>query len=185
MKNVKLAGRYAKALYDFAVEKNQIEQVHQDVLHIMGVLKLNHNLCVVIESPIIQQSRKVKIFTDIFKAEVTDVVFGFLKLIIEKKREPELSLICEEFIKLYYKHHNIVTAQLITAQQASDNIIEKLRKIIEEKMKANVKIQTVIKPDIMGGFIVKIEDFIYDASVIRHINELKREFSQNMYQAGI
>lgn len=184
MKNVKLAGRYAKALYDFAIERGQLEEVYQDILRIMGLLKLNQELNVAMECPVIPHSKKVKIFTEIFKNKVSEVTFGFLRLLIDKKREPALMPICGEFINLYYAYHHIKVVQFITAQQPSDRIIAKLQKLVQERTGFNIEVQVVITPGIIGGFIVKIEDFVFDASIVRHINQLKREFSHNIYQAG-
>ncbi|MDR2979023.1 MAG: ATP synthase F1 subunit delta [Bacteroidales bacterium] len=184
MKNVRLAGRYAKALFDFAIEQNQIEQVYEDISLTMGLLKFNKELNITIECPVIPESKKVKIFTEIFEGKVSKVSFGFLRLVLDKKREPALLLICEEFIKLYYKLHNIKVVQFITAQQASEEIVANMKTLVEEKTGANVEVQTIITPGIIGGFIIKIGDFVYDASILRHVNKLKREFSHNIYQAG-
>lgn len=184
MKNIKLASRYAKALYDFAIEKNQLEEVYQDVLLIMDVLGANRELELTIECPIVQQSKKSKIFIGVFENKVSEVAFGFLKLIVSKKREPALRLVCAEFIELYYKFHNIKIVQLVVAQETSEEIVEKIRKIVQEQTNSTIRIQTTITPGIIGGFIIKMEDFVFDASIIRHINDLKREFSHNVYQPG-
>lgn len=184
MKNVKLANRYAKALYDYSLERERIEEVYQDVLLIMGLLKVNRDLNAVMESPIIFSSKKAKIFIALFENLVTEETFGFLKLILEKRREPEILIILEEFVKFYYRYHNIKVVDFVTAQRISDEIVDKLRKILQEQTGAIIEVNAIISPEVIGGFMIKIDDFIYDATILRDINMLKREFSHNIYQAG-
>lgn len=182
MKNPKLSNRYAKALYEFSLENDNLEAVYQDVVFIKTVFRDNRDLFVVIESPVIFPEKKIKIFADIFEKKTSQITFGFLKLLIMKKREPALLQICEEFIKLYYKHHNIKIAQITTAQELDEALIVKIKEILEEQSHATIEIQLKTDPKIVGGFIVKIEDFIIDASILYKINQLKREFAINIYQ---
>lgn len=184
MKNVKLAARYAKALYEFSLEKDQLEKVYQDVLHIMGLLKLNQELNKVIECPIVSHSKKVKIFSEVFRNTISEISFGFLRLVVDKRREPELMLICAAFIKQYYRFHNIRIVLFITAQPVSDEIVQKLKDVMQERTGAQIEVKCMVDSRIIGGFIVKIDDFLYDASILRQMNTLKREFSHNIYRAG-
>ena len=184
MRNIKLAGRYARALFDFAVEKNQLEESYQDILLIMRYLKTDRELVSVFESPVIPHRKKVKIFTAIFEKMVSSSTFGFLKLILDKRREPALLTISEEFVKIYYRHHNIKIAHLSTAYPVDEQIIQKIKTILEEQTKATIEVVPAVVPDLVGGFVVQIEDFVYDASILKDINILKREFSQNVYKAG-
>lgn len=184
MKNVKLASRYAKALYDFAVERKQLDEVYADVLVITRLLKIHKDLNRCIESPIIPHSKKVGIFVTIFEHNVSQVTLGFLKLLLEKKREPALMLILEEFVKCYYHYHNIKIANFVTSQPVGEELIEKVKSLLEDKTHSEVKMKTEINPQILGGFILKVDDYVYDASILREIEKLKRDFSQNLYQPG-
>jgi len=183
MKNPKLSDRYAKALYEFSLENNNLEAIYQDIIFIKSVFHDNRNLFVVIESPVIFPDKKMKIFSEIFKDKISEISFGFLKLLIMKKREPALLQICDEFIKFYYKHHNIKIAWITTAQELEESLVLKIKKILEEQAHATIEIQLKIDPAIVGGFIVKIDDFVVDASILSKINQLKREFSYNIYQS--
>lgn len=184
MKNIKLANRYAKALYDFALEKEQVKEVYHDILFIIKLLEMNKDLNHCIESPIIPASKKKKVFSAIFKERVCAVTYGFLSLVLEKKREPALLLIAMEFVKLYYEIQNIKIVELVTTRPAGEDIIEKVRQILTRKTSATIEIRNMIKPEIIGGFIIKIDDYVYDKSIRRSVETLKRDFSQNPYKAG-
>lgn len=184
MKSTKLANRYAHALYLFALENGQLEAVFEDIAMAKQVFRENRELRVIIESPIIVQEKKSAIFAAIFEGKISALTFGFLNLIIKKKREPAFCTIFREFDGFYYKHHNIKIATLTTAVPLDKALLEKIRAILEEQTKATVQIVEVVDKDIIGGFIIKIDDFLLDASLLGKINKLKLEFAHNIYQAA-
>ena len=184
MKSQKLAGRYANALYEFAVQENKLEETYQDILTLKEVFHENHDLKAVIESPVITPDKKKNIFSTLFEQKINAVSYGFLSLIIKKKREPALLMIFDEFIRLYNKHHNIRIAQFTTAVAISDALAERIKAVLEEQTKSTIQLQRIVNPELIGGFIVKIDDFLVDTSLIGRINKLKQEFENNVYQAG-
>jgi F-type H+-transporting ATPase subunit delta len=184
MKNPKLAGRYANALFTFSIEQNQLEKVYQDVTLIKTVLKENRELRAVIESPVIFPDKKNHIFSELFQNQLADITFGFLRLIITKKREPALMDICNEFISFYYRHHNIKVAQVTTAQSLTENMTAQLKQLLETQTGSTILLKSIINPEVIGGLLVKIDNFVIDASIISKINRLKAQFSQNIYRAG-
>ena len=184
MKKTKLSGRYAKALHDFAIEQNTEEIVYQDILFLKDVFKDNRELRIVIESPIIVAAKKESIFVAIFQDKISSTTLEFLKLIITKRREPALMDIFESFIICYYQKHNIKTAVLTTAVQLSDTLLQNIVAMLEKETKATIRLEQVIDPKIIGGVMVRVDDFIYDASILGQVNRLKTEFSHNIYQAS-
>ena len=183
MKSQKLAGRYANALYEFAVQENKLEETYKDILTLKEVFHENSELKAVIESPVITPDKKKNIFAALFEHKISAVSYGFLSL-IQKKREPALLMIFDEFIRLYNKHHNIRIAQFTTAVAISDALAERIKAVLEEQTKSTIELQRIVNPELIGGFIVKIDDFLVDTSLIGRINKLKQEFSNNVYQAG-
>jgi len=184
MKNPKLSGRYANALFTFSIEQNQLEKVYQDIIMIKKVFSENRALKSVIESPVIFPVQKRAVFTKLFQNRLSDIAFEFLKLMIAKKREPALMDICDTFIEFYYQHHNIKVAQIATAQPLTDSMICKIKQLLEAQTGSTIKIQSVINPDLIGGLLVKIDNFVVDVSIMAKINRLKAQFSQNIYKAG-
>lgn len=182
MKNPKLANRYAKALFDFAKEKDEIEAVNSDLASIRSTLNENSELRVILNSPVIAPNNKHTVFSKIFESAISKTSFVFLDVIIRKKREPALDSICDEFQKLYNEFHNIKVVTLTTAQKISDELVEEIKKMIAEQTHHSIIIKQVIQPEIIGGIILKMGDFYFDASIMSKINKLKQEFSHNIYQ---
>ncbi|MBO4488407.1 MAG: ATP synthase F1 subunit delta [Bacteroidales bacterium] len=184
MKNPKVASRYAKALFDFAAENDHVDAVKDDLRQIIQVLKENQELQIVLNSPVIVPSKKYAIFSEVFSGKLSETSFNFLGVIIKKKREPAIATICEEYIKLYNIAHNIKVATLTTAQPLSTELAEKIKGILEEKTQSTVEIKQVVDPEIIGGILIKFDDYFIDASVISKINKLRQEFAHNIYQVN-
>jgi F-type H+-transporting ATPase subunit delta len=184
MRNPKLAGRYANALFTFSIEQKQLEKVYQDVILIKTVFKENRELKAVIESPVIFPDKKNHIFAEVFQNQLSDITFGFLRLMIAKKREPALMDICDEFVSLYYRHNNIKIAEVTTAQPLTKTMSTQLQQLLESQTGSTILLKSLINPEVIGGLLVQIDNFVVDASIQAKINRLKAQFSQNIYQAG-
>ena len=184
MKNPKLATRYAQALFDFSNEMGKIENVYQDICTLQKAYLENHELKTVIESPVIPHDKKNKIFRDLFENEISEISYGFLRLIIHKRREPQLQLIFHQFIQIYYRHNHIKEAYITSVSELSENTVRDIKAFLENQSKSSFIIHQKIDPQIIGGIIIKIDDFIFDSSILTKINKLKFEFSHNVYQSA-
>lgn len=184
MKNPKIANRYAKALFDFASERGQVDTVHKDLQTVRDTLCKNRELQVVLDSPVIVPSKKRAIFANIFKESLHEVSFSFLEVIILKKREPMVAAICDEYTKLYNEHHHIKAVTLTSAMPLSDEIVNRISALLAEKTQYTIQIKQVVNPNIIGGIMVQMDDYFYDASVSTKLNKLRQEFAHNIYQVN-
>lgn len=182
MKNPKLSGRYAKALFDYASEKDKVEEVCGDLHLFAGILKENRELQMLLRNPVIEPHQKNKIFESIFNGTLQETTYQFLDVLLKKKREPALDTICEEFFKLYNTAHNIRPVTITTAQPLGDDLKEKILQMLVEQTHATIDLQQVVDPEIIGGFKIQMDDYYLDSSILSKINKLKQEFSQNMFQ---
>jgi len=184
MKNPKLASRYAQALYDFSVETDKVEEVYHDVLQIQEIIIAHKELKTVLESPIISHDKKMNIINEIFQKKLSETTFTFFTLIVKKRRAPQLLMICRQFVKIYYKNHNIKEAHITSAQPLSEEMVHYLKTYLEKDSPYTFKIHLAVDQNIIGGLIVKIDDYYFNAGIRAKINKLKTEFSQNTYAAG-
>lgn len=183
-KSPKLANRYANALFEFSILENQSEKTYQDIVFLKNTFHDNKELRVIIESPIIEPDKKNEIFSKIFKEDISPITFGFLSLVIKKRREPSLILIFDSYIMHYYEQHNIKIATITTAMKLDEGLQQKIKSLLEDQTKSTIDLRIQVNPSILGGFVIKIEDQLLDASLLGKINKLKMEFSKNIYQAG-
>ncbi len=182
MKNPKLSNRYAKALFDFAGEKNQIEEVYGDLKLFADTLKENRELQVLLRNPVVPSNQKHQIFESIFKGTLHDITYQFLEVLLKKRREPSLDAICEEFFKLYNQAHNIKTVFIATASPLREPLKDKIVALLTEQTHATIDLHQVVDSHLIGGFVIKMDDFYLDSSILSKINKLRQEFSQNNFQ---
>jgi F-type H+-transporting ATPase subunit delta len=93
-------------------------------------------------------------------------------------------MICTLFVKIFYVRHNIKETYITTAQPLSKKIKIFLQNYIEKDSPYKFILHFAVDQKIIGGIIVKTDDWLFDASIQTKINKLKAEFSQNTYAAA-
>ena len=169
-------------MFDFAGEKNQVEEVCGDLRLFSDTLKENRELQMLLRNPVVEPHQKHQIFESIFNGALRDTTYQFLDVLLRKKREPSLDTICEEFFKLYNTAHNIRPVTITTVQPLSEALKSKIVAMLTEQTHATVALQEVVDPEILGGFVIQMDDYYLDSSVLSKINKLRQEFSQNKFQ---
>jgi F-type H+-transporting ATPase subunit delta len=182
MKHLKVAGRYAKALLDLAVEKNELEATYKDVLFVRDTLKAAADLRAVLHSPVITSDKKQTILEAIFGGKVGLLTAHFCALVVRHGREANLGEILERFVVQYRAHQNIVVAQITTADSLGESTLEKLRQLVNVNPLQKVELRTEVKPELIGGFVVRVGDRQADASVAGKLRAIRRTFKENPYQ---
>ncbi|MBU3713630.1 MAG: ATP synthase F1 subunit delta [Ferruginibacter sp.] len=182
MSNPRLAGRYAKSLLDLALERNQLEEVYSDVKLLQSICKTNSDFVNVLKSPVIGPEKKDKIFDSITAGKVNELTSAFLKLLVNKTRESNLPEIVKAFTYQYNEYKGIKEVKITTAVPMSSD----LQEIILQKIKSNtpykeVQLQTAVKDELIGGFTLEVGDTLIDASILRDLNDVKKQFKNNEY----
>ena len=183
MKGARITHRYAKSLMDFAVERNELHQTYEGMQVVMNTCTENRDLRILLESPVVNADQKSKILKAIFDG-LTPMVREFIEVVVRKKRESLLLNIAKDLIVMYNEHNNIRTYSVTTASPLTDELRKKVRKIIDDQGRGGtVELEEHVDPEIIGGFIVRLGDQLYDASLSSRLNELRQEFSKNPYVA--
>ncbi len=102
-------------------------------------------------------------------------------LIVKKKRESNLLSIATEYVRQYKELKGITTAIISTAAGLDDNLRSKVINLIRNDERSEVELVERVNPGLIGGFILRYDNFQYDTSVSRSLRGLKRTFSKNLY----
>lgn len=184
MKRTKLAARYAKALFEFAGELDKVEEISRDVFLVDDTFDNNPELRFTINSPIVRSEKKSAILRALFENRISEPTFRYLMLILHKGRELQLDTICSEYVKLYKASKNIVTLDVYTAQPMGSVAMEKLKAKVAGKTGAQIEAVEHVAPELIGGLVIKYDDYMLDASILHSINKLKRELTDKTYQVN-
>lgn len=181
MQETKAALRYARSLFQLAVERNELEAVSADMDLIHRTILENRELAVMLKSPIIKADKKASIIRAIFEGKIGGTTVAFLNLIIQKRREMHIGQIAHSFVTLYLASNGIEEATLTTAFPIDEAFRRRVTGIVENISGSKVELEEKIDPSIIGGFVLRFGDKQIDASVEREIELLRREFDKNLY----
>ena len=181
MEGTRAAIRYAKALLNLAKEHGLHEEVNENMLLIVNTIDESKDLQVMLKSPIIKTEIKKNVLNSIFESYINDLSKGLLKLLIENKRIELLRLVAKQYTVIFdflmgYEVATVTTAIPLTPEMEKE-IFEKINKLTSKE----VSIKNIVNPEIIGGFILRIEDMQYDASILNKFKSLKKEFNKNLY----
>ena len=180
MLNPRLASRYAKALLDISIEKDQLENVYADVQWLRSVCKTNPDFVALLRSPIIKAHKKQKIVDAITQNNISNVTNSFLKLLITKSREANLPEVLPAFINLYKKHNNIHSVTLTTAVPVSDAVKNNILNQVKRSAGVEkIELEEKVNPDLIGGFVLEMGDQMVDASIAYDLREISKQFKNN------
>ena len=182
MLNPRVAGRYAKSIFDLAVERNLLEDVHNDMLLLQSMCKSSREFVNLLRSPVIKADKKNKIISTITEGKVSQLTSSFLTLMTTKGREGVMPEIVSAFISMYNDIKGISKVKLTTAQPVSDE----LKQSIIDKMQLSnpaqhIELETVVNENLIGGFVLEYNNNRVDASVLRDLKDIKKQFEQNIY----
>ncbi len=174
-----VASRYAKSLIDTAVEKGQLEQVNLDMKMVLVACKKLKDFTLLLKSPLIKTDKKIKIFREVFKEQINHITEEFIVLVTKNRRESILEDIATEFLTQYKVKMNIVTATVTSAVKLDTQILQQIKEILKKAYKAEIELVEKTDQRLIGGFILRIGNKEADLSVLRQLNQLKKNFNQS------
>ena len=181
MRETKAATRYAKSVFDLALERNNLDKVNSDMKYIAEVCVKNSDFVNLLNSPIVKSDKKIAIFEAIFKSNVSDDSLAFLTLIAKKRRESYIGGIAIQFGKLYDVYKGIQKAIVTTAIGIDDELRKKVYDILKKSTQSEIELIEKVDKNLIGGFTLRIGDQQVDSSIVRSIKKLKQSFSENPY----
>ena len=176
MANLKVSHRYATSLIETAIEKNKLDKISSDMILLLDALEDNRALQLMLENPVIRPEIKNNILKEIFSSKFDTDSLNFLNFVVEKNRENLLYSIAERFLALRDDHLGIVSVTVTTAFKFGEDQIEKLQKKLKEILAKKIRLNLVVDESLVGGFIAKAGDTMYDASVRHQLELLKKQF---------
>jgi len=182
MNNPRLAGRYAKSLVDLATELNQLDAVYADMKLLQGLGKTNPDFTAVLRSPVIKPSTKEKIIDSVLTGRIGNTSSSFIRLLVRKGRESNLIEIADAFVEQFNKIKGIYQVKLTTATPVSDELkTEILNKIKSSTPMQNIEMETIVREELIGGFLLEMEGTLVDATILRDLKDIKKQFMDNIY----
>ncbi len=182
MANPRLSRRYAKALYDLAKERGEESKVLEDMSYFDALCQQSREFRNFVKSPIINPDKKEEVFTTLLKEKVQTLSLDFILLLTRKGREKGLDEIAKAYREIYNADKQIKILKLQTATKLDQAEIDRIVSQVKSQIDAReLEVQVTINPDLIGGFVVEVEDKLFDASVLRDLRDVRNQFDKNYY----
>lgn len=176
MASTRAAVRYAQAILDIAVDKGVSLEVGKDMHSIAGTIGGNAELHIFIESPTIKADIKEKALLEVF-ANVNAVTKSLFHLLFVNKRFSLLKAIAHDYNMLLDVKNGIEVARVTTAIPMTAELEAKVMAKVATFSSKLITIVNIVDESIIGGFILRIGDKQYNASIANRLHVLKRELS--------
>jgi F-type H+-transporting ATPase subunit delta len=182
MNESKIPVRYAKALFLTGKEKKILKTLSGDIKNLSEFFEKTPSVISWLRSPAITGQQKKDFFKKAFEGRLSETTMRFIDLVITRKRERYFIRIFRNFLQLYKDDAGIKTLILTTATEVDEATGQRLSLMFEHKDKQKNELVTRVKPSIIGGFMLQIDDMLYDASVSTELNQLKKELTRQLQQ---
>lgn len=179
MSELRVASRYAKSLIDLAIERNELEQVFNDIKSFLAATKASSELVAVLKNPIVPIDKKGKILSGLFAGKVSKTVESFFEIVVNKGRAEVLYGTAKEFVNQYNEKKGILKARVSSASALTESAEKEIVSIVEQATGKKVELIKTVDPNLIGGFVLTVGDKQFDTSIAKSLNNLKKSFSSN------
>ena len=175
MSDYRVIKRYALALLENANQLNNVEIIYKDVLNFVEICREAREFWVILKNPVIHISKKRKIIQSVFTKEMNPLTIDFIYIILDNRREYLLKDIFEQFIRAYKTQRNILETELVTASPMDKATLDSIGNYIKNVTGSSaVEMKNTIDEKIIGGFALKYDDKLIDATISNRIEQLKK-----------
>ncbi len=172
----KIGKRYAKGLWDYALTTTGPDAYVKDMEAISETLQANPDLKNFLGAPFIDTKKKQIAVAEIFKT-LQPGSLNFLNLIIKQGREKHIGEIAQFYINQFDESKGLQIIKLSLAQQLSESAIQSILSdctLVHNSLPQ--KVEVLIKPELIGGYIIRVGDKQIDNSVKNKLSNVKKEF---------
>ncbi len=173
MSESKIAKVYATALYQAAEEEGRVEQVMRDLGEFVQAVENSADLDQFLAAEEISDTRKTQVLMELTEGG-DELVRNFLRLLVEKSRENELTGVFRAFVQLVEEAQGLVHVEVVSAVPLDASLQEFLRAKIESSLRKTVELTLTVDEEILGGLRLRIGDRVADASVRHRLEQLRK-----------
>ena len=176
---------YGDALFEVALEKNQLDAFLEEVKAAKAAMEANDELFKLMSHPKIVKEEKVKVVTEIFSGKVSEELVGLLRMIVDKGHFAEVISVLDYFIEQTKEYKNIGTAYVTSALELSDaQKAAVLKRLLDTTKYVEFEMHYKVDAELIGGMVIRIGDRVVDGSIKNKLFDLTRELSKIQLKAG-
>jgi F-type H+-transporting ATPase subunit delta len=173
--DVKVARRYAGALFNAAQKLGRVDAVQTDLQMLVLLWNTTPALSRSLESPLIPGDRKHAVVDELFGKDTDPLTRSFLHLLISKRREDILRTVEAEFRILSDEARGLIRAEATVAAPLSDPDRAALVEGLKTRTGKQIELEVRVDPVVLGGVVVRMQDTVIDGSVRGALERLREQ----------
>lgn len=180
-----LSSRYAKALFSLAKEQGEETRVYQDIKMLADSFSLEPGLKGALINPIVTGEEKYKLLVAAGGIEVCELYKRFIRLVLSHKRENFLPFMARVYIHRYRVEKRITRVRFTTAVPVDDKVKKHLQNKLETETASIVEFSGHVKPELIGGFRLRIGNYRIDASYATQLQDIRDRLLEKNKTTGL
>jgi len=170
----RISVRYARALFNYSFDEKSLNEVYTDSYVLTELLESNKEFNYLLNNPVIAVNEKERVISAVLKNRVHKTLFDLIRLLVHKNREAYIFNCLLIFQKLYREHQGIYRVIVESATEISKDFEKQIIDFVNNRFHKKTELTLKIKPELIGGFVLQVEDLLIDQSVIGQLNIYKK-----------
>jgi F-type H+-transporting ATPase subunit delta len=172
-----IAQVYARALFEVAKERDILDEIHDELGAFAKALNENRELAVFFFSPYFSSEEK-KNGLERAVTGADPAFMNFLEALLERHRMPAIFRIRARFEQLWDQENKLLPVEVTSSVELDQKIVQSIGERIGEQTGQKVELSTKVDPDILGGLVVRVGNFVLDASIRNRLNQLRKQVAR-------
>jgi ATP synthase F1 delta subunit len=172
-----IAEVYSRALFEVALDQDKLDEIHDQLGQFADAMHDNADLRRFFFSPYFSTEEK----KEALKKAVVDAeepFMNFLEALVERYRMPVIFRIRARFDRLWEEEHKLLPVQVTSAVELGEDTINEIGERIGEQVGREVELSSSVDPDILGGVVLRVGNFVLDASIRNRLEQLRKQVAQ-------
>jgi F-type H+-transporting ATPase subunit delta len=172
-----IAEVYARALFEVAEEHDLLDEIHDELGQFADALNDNRELAVFFFSPYFSTDEKKEGLERMIDGGDPQFM-NFLEALVERHRMPAIFRIRARYEQMWDEVKKLLPVEVTSAVELDDSVIKSIGKRIGEQTGNEIELTTVVDPDVLGGIVLRVGNFVLDASIRNSLEQLRKQVAQ-------
>ena len=172
-----IAEVYARALFEVAEEHDLLDEIHDELGQFADALNDNRELAVFFFSPYFSTDEKKEGLERMIEGGDPQFM-NFLEALVERHRMPAIFRIRARYEQMWDEVKKLLPVEVTSAVELEDSVVKSIGKRIGEQTGNEIELTTVVDPDVLGGIVLRVGNFVLDASIKNSLEQLRKQVAQ-------
>ena len=170
-----VASRYAQALFETAKAQGQVDQTHEQLAQLARLMSQTPDLSAFLINPDVEPQQKLEVFDRALQRSWSELVRSFLLMVLSFGRSESLAAIIEAFAAAVDEDAGRLRVVVRCAGELPKALLERIKQDVERRERKTVELSTEVDPSLIGGVQLRLDHRVIDASVRRHLDDLRQQ----------